>query len=49
MPCRSAGAKTIKGHGKLFGFIAQRPVRPSIPARIAIPSPFPISTDFACI
>jgi hypothetical protein len=31
------------GIGKLFGFIAQRQVRPSVPARIAFPSPFLIS------
>ena len=40
MPRRSAGAKTLMGIGKLFGFFAA-PSAPSVPARIAIPSPFP--------
>src|SRR6266567_303674 len=41
MPRRSAGAKTVNRHGKRFGLIAQRQMRPSVAARIAIPSPFP--------
>ena len=35
MPRRSAGAKAVNGHGKLFGLIAQRQVHPGL--RLASP------------